>query len=135
MIYADDKPKIEVTYRNETIWFTPEEISSMILRRIKEIAESYLGQAVTSAVITVPASFNDSQRQSTKDAARIAGLNVLRLLDESTATAIAYSADKKTSVLKQIFLRLIWAVGHSMYQYLPLSTDYLKCNRQLAMHI
>ncbi|CAF0736919.1 unnamed protein product [Adineta steineri] len=90
-----EKPKIEVKYKNQIKQFTPEEISSMILIKMKHIAESYLGHTVTSAVITVPASFNDSQRQSTRDAATIAGLKVLRLINESTAAAIAYGLDKQ----------------------------------------
>ncbi|UJR17712.1 hypothetical protein I4U23_004610 [Adineta vaga] len=95
LINDNEKPKIEVTYKSETKLFTPEEIFSMILQKMKEIAESYLNQSVTSAVITVPASFNDFQRRSIKDAARIVDLNVLRLVDESTAAAIAYSIDKR----------------------------------------
>jgi len=95
VIDDNGKPKIEVTYKTQTKLLTPVEISSMILIKMKEIAESYIGQTVTSAVITVPASFNDSQRQATKDAAVIAGLNVLRLINESTAAAIAYGLDKQ----------------------------------------
>ena len=71
-----------------------EQISSMVLTKMKQTAESYLGEKVTNAVITVPAYFNDSQRQSTKDAGRIAGLNVLRIINEPTAAAIAYGLDK-----------------------------------------
>ena len=74
----------------------PEEISTMVLTKMKEVAESYLGGTVTSAVVTVPAYFNDSQRQATKDAGTIAGLNVLRIINEPTAAAIAYGLDKKT---------------------------------------
>jgi heat shock 70kDa protein 1/2/6/8 len=85
---------IAVEFNGETKHFTPEEISSMILVKMKEIAESYLGKNVTNAVITVPAYFNDSQRQSTKDAGKIAGLNVLRIINEPTAAAIAYGLDK-----------------------------------------
>merc|ERR1712222_118650 len=89
------KPKLEVEYKNETKTFTPEEISSMVLVKMKETAEAYLGHDVKDAVVTVPAYFNDSQRQATKDAGVIAGLNVLRIINEPTAAAIAYGLDKK----------------------------------------
>ena len=85
---------IQVQSKGETKVFTPEEISAMILTKMKEIAESFLGEKVTDAVITVPAYFNDAQRQSTKDAGIIAGLNVLRIINEPTAAAIAYGLDK-----------------------------------------
>ena len=91
---TDDKPVIEVNYKNELKTYHPEEISSMILVKMKEIAESYLGTEITDVVITVPAYFNDSQRQATKDAGRIAGLNVLRMINEPTAAAIAYGLNK-----------------------------------------
>ena len=91
----NDKPTIKVLYLNEQKEFSPEEISSMILIKMKQIAESYLGEPVTHAVITVPAYFNDSQRQATIDAGAIAGLNVLRIINEPTAAAIAYGLDKK----------------------------------------
>jgi len=89
------KPKIEVEYKSETKTFTPEEISSMILLKMKETAEAYLGHEIKDAVVTVPAYFNDSQRQATKDAGVISGLNVLRIINEPTAAAIAYGLDKK----------------------------------------
>ncbi|KAF8667202.1 hypothetical protein AX14_006368, partial [Amanita brunnescens Koide BX004] len=89
------KPYIEVEYKGETKQFSPEEISSMILFKMKEIAESYLGSTVTSAVVTVPAHFNESQRQATKDAGTIAGLNMLCIINEPSAAAIAYGLDKK----------------------------------------
>ncbi|CAF1456360.1 unnamed protein product [Rotaria sordida] len=98
------KPKIQVKYKNETKLFTPEEISSMIITKMKKIAEAYLGTKVSDAVITVPASFNNSQRQSTKDAAIIAGLNVLRIINESTAAAIAYGLDKKVSNERHVLI-------------------------------
>ncbi len=89
----DDKPLIQVKYKNEKRTFQPEEISAMILSKMKEIAESYLGEEVKDAVVTVPAYFNDSQRQATKDAGVIAGLNILRIINEPTAAAIAYGLD------------------------------------------
>jgi heat shock 70kDa protein 1/2/6/8 len=90
-----DKPMIEVTYKGEVKQFAPEEISSMVLIKMKEIAEAFLGGEVKNAVITVPAYFNDSQRQATKDAGTISGMNVLRIINEPTAAAIAYGLDKK----------------------------------------
>merc|ERR1711871_310467 len=95
VVDESNKPKIQVTYKDEQKKFTPEEISSMILVKMKNIAEEYLGKDVKDAVITVPAYFNDSQRQATKDAGVIAGLNVLRIINEPTAAAIAYGLDKK----------------------------------------
>merc|ERR1711978_231951 len=89
------KPRLQVEYKAEEKSFTPEEISAMVLIKMKETAESYLGQDVKDAVVTVPAYFNDSQRQATKDAGVIAGLNVLRIINEPTAAAIAYGLDKK----------------------------------------
>ena len=93
----DNKPLIEVKYKEEEKTFTPEEISSMILIKMKEIAEAYLGKDVKNAVITVPAYFNDAQRQATKDAGTIAGLNLLRIINEPTAAAIAYGLDKQNN--------------------------------------
>lgn len=103
IVNKNNKPIIEVEYKNETKQFTPEEISSMILYKMKEVAESFLGETVTDAVITVPAYFNDSQRQATKDAGVIAGLNVLRIINEPTAAAIAYGLDGKGSKNVLIF--------------------------------
>lgn len=94
IINKDNKIYIQAKYKNEIKEFTPEEISSMVLSKMKETAESYLGETVKDAVITVPAYFNDSQRQATKDAGTIAGLNVLRVINEPTAAAIAYGLDK-----------------------------------------
>ena len=91
----ENKPLIEVSFMGETKRFHAEEISSMVLIKMKETAESFLGQKITDAVITVPAYFNDSQRQATKDAGSIAGLNVLRIINEPTAAAIAYGLDKR----------------------------------------
>jgi len=92
---AAGKPTIQVQYKGEVKQFAAEEISSMVLMKMKEISEAYLGREVKNAVITVPAYFNDSQRQATKDAGVIAGLNVLRIINEPTAAAIAYGLDKK----------------------------------------
>merc|ERR1712238_509403 len=91
------KPKIQVEFKCEKKTFTPEEISSMVLTKMKETAEQYLGKTIKDAVVTVPAYFNDSQRQATKDAGIISGLNVLRIINEPTAAAIAYGLDKKKS--------------------------------------
>jgi heat shock 70kDa protein 1/2/6/8 len=94
----EDKPMIQVQYMGETKQFSAEEISSMVLTEMKNTAEAYLGEKVENAVITVPAYFGDSQRQATKDAGTIAGLNVLRIINEPTASAIAYGLDKKKDV-------------------------------------
>jgi L1 cell adhesion molecule like protein len=90
-----NKPIIQVTFKDEVRQFAAEEVSSMVLVKMKEISEAYLGREVKNAVVTVPAYFNDSQRQATKDAGVIAGLNVLRIINEPTAAAIAYGLDKK----------------------------------------
>ena len=90
----NDKPMVEVKYKGEIKQFSSEEISSMVLTKMKTIAESYLGTDVTQAVVTVPAYFNDSQRQATKDAGTIAGLEVLRIINEPTAASLAYGLDK-----------------------------------------
>ena len=94
---AGDKPIIVVNFMGEEKKFHPEEVSSMILTKMKETAEAYLGVKVNDAVVTVPAYFNDSQRQATKDAGQICGMNVLRIINEPTAAAIAYGLDKKGS--------------------------------------
>ena len=96
VIEDNGKPKIKIEYMGESKTYHPEEISSMILVKMKEIAESYIGYDVVDAVITVPAYFNDSQRQATKDAGKIAGLNVKRIINEPTAAALAYGVDKLT---------------------------------------
>ncbi|KAJ0569103.1 putative Heat shock protein 70 family [Helianthus annuus] len=94
---AGDKPMIVVSHKGEEKQFSAEEISSMVLNKMKEIAEAYLGTTIKNAVVTVPAYFNDSQRQATKDAGVISGLNVMRIINEPTAAAIAYGLDKKAS--------------------------------------
>ena len=94
---AAEKPMIKVTFKGEEKQFAAEEVSSMVLIKMKEIAEAFLGKEVKNAVVTVPAYFNDSQRQATKDAGVIAGLNVMRIINEPTAAAIAYGLDKKDS--------------------------------------
>ena len=95
IVEKSGKPAISVKHRGEKRDFTPEEISAMVLTKMKETAEAYLGKKVTHAVVTVPAYFNDAQRQATKDAGTIAGLQVLRIINEPTAAAIAYGLDKK----------------------------------------
>ena len=95
VIIDGGKPKIQVEYQGKRKTFFAEEISSMLLSKMKEIAEAYLGRKVYNAVITVPANFNDSQRQATKDAGTISGLNVLGIMNESTAAAIAYGLEKR----------------------------------------
>lgn len=100
----NDKPLINVEYNGEKKTFKPEEISAMVLQKMKQIADSYLGDDVKDAVITVPAYFNESQRQATKDAGTIAGLNVLRIINEPTAAAIAYGLEKNTTSEKNILI-------------------------------
>ena len=104
VVNKGNKPYIQVEYKGESKTFSPEEIGAMILGKVKEIAEAYLGETVTDAVITVPAYFNDSQRQATKDAGTIAGLNVLRIINEPTAAAIAYGLDKKSTKERNVLI-------------------------------
>jgi heat shock protein 1/8 len=89
------RPKIEVETKDGVKQFYPEEVSAMVLQKMKSIAEAYLGETVRDAVVTVPAYFNDAQRQATKDAGVVAGLNIVRIINEPTAAAIAYGLDKK----------------------------------------
>merc|ERR1711913_43983 len=110
VIERSTKPNIEVEYKSETKVFSPEEISSMVLLKMKETAEAYLGHDIKDAVVTVPAYFNDSQRQATKDAGVISGLNVLRIINEPTAAAIAYGFDKKKGEGKEVNV-LIFDLG------------------------
>ncbi|CAI4985444.1 CFC_HP_G0089070.mRNA.1.CDS.1 [Saccharomyces cerevisiae] len=114
------KPVVQVEYKGETKTFTPEEISSMILTKMKETAENFLGTEVKDAVVTVPAYFNDSQRQATKDAGTIAGLNVLRIISEPTAAAIAYGLDKKSQKEHNV---LIFDLGGGTFDVSLLSID------------
>ena len=120
VIEKDNKPIIQANYKGEVKDFQPEEISSMVLIKMKEIAEAYIGETVDSAVITVPAYFNDSQRQSTKDAGAIAGLNVLRIINEPTAAAIAYGLDNKTEAERNI---LIYDLGGGTFDVTLLSIE------------
>ncbi|CAF0981151.1 unnamed protein product [Adineta steineri] len=99
-----EKPKIMIEYKEQLKLMTPEEVSALILRKMKQIAEDHLGGPVTDAVITVPAAFTDSQRQATKDAAVIAGLNVLRILSEPVAAAMAYGLHNQISGIRQILI-------------------------------
>ncbi|EEQ37277.1 heat shock 70 kDa protein [Clavispora lusitaniae ATCC 42720] len=114
------KPQIQVEFKGETKVFTPEEVSSMILTKMKETAESFLGTTVSDAVVTVPAYFNDSQRQATKDAGLIAGLNVMRIINEPTAAAIAYGLDKKSEHEKNV---LIFDLGGGTFDVSLLSIE------------
>merc|ERR1719461_1114146 len=95
VVNKDSKPHIKVQYKGESRTFAPEEISAFVLQKMKQTAENYLGHPVTHAVVTVPAYFDDSQRQATKDAGTIAGMTVLRIINEPTAAAIAYGLDKQ----------------------------------------
>ena len=117
---SDKKPLIEVEKDGSTKTFHPEEISAMILGKMKETAEAFLGGEVSDAVITVPAYFNDSQRQATKDAGTIAGLNVLRMINEPTAAALAYGLDKKTQSEQNI---LIFDLGGGTFDVSLLTID------------
>jgi len=118
---SSGKPKLEVEFKCETKNFTPEEISSMVLTKMKETAEAHLGHTVRDAVVTVPAYFNDAQRQATKDAGVIAGLNVLRIINEPTAAAIAYGLDKKKGQKESNVL--IFDLGGGTFDVSILSID------------
>lgn len=114
------KPKLEVEYKGERKRFTPEEISSMVLTKMKETAEAFLGQPIKEAVVTVPAYFNNSQREATKDAGVIAGLKVLRIINEPTAAALAYGLDKNISGEKNV---LIFDLGGGTFDVSILRID------------
>ena len=117
---GDDKPIIEVQFKGEAKQFAPEEVSSMVLSKMKEIAESYLGKEVKKAVVTVPAYFNDSQRLATKDAGTIAGLEVQRIINEPTAAAIAYGLDRMTDEERNV---LIFDLGGGTFDVTLLTID------------
>lgn len=114
------KPKIQVQFKGQVKRFAPEEISSMVLMKMKDTAEAYLGSKVRDAVITVPAYFNDSQRQATKDAGAIAGINVLRIINEPTAAALAYGLDKDLKGERNV---LIFDLGGGTFDVSILSID------------
>merc|ERR1712050_628608 len=104
VIEKRSKPHVQVEVNGKAETFAPEEISAMVLTKMKETAEAYLGKDCNNAVVTVPAYFNDSQRASTKDAGSIAGLNVLRIINEPTAAAIAYGLDKQSSSERNVLI-------------------------------
>lgn len=120
VVDEDGKPKLEVQFKGKTKIYTPEEISSMVLSKMKSIADAYLGMKVRDAVITVPAYFNDSQRQATKDAGKIAGLNVLRMINEPTAAALAYGLDKNLTGERRV---LIFDLGGGTFDVSILTID------------
>jgi L1 cell adhesion molecule like protein len=117
---VNGSPKIDVEYQGQRKLLAPEEVSSMVLTKMKETAEAYLGQKVADAVITVPAYFNDAQRSATKDAGHIAGLNVLRIINEPTAAALAYGLDKNLKGEKNV---LIFDLGGGTFDVSILTID------------
>ena len=119
VVNKDGKPQVKVDINKTPKNLTPEEVSAMVLSKMKDIAEGYLGKKVTHAVVTVPAYFNDAQRQATKDAGTIAGLNVLRVVNEPTAAAIAYGLDK-TGDERQV---IVYDLGGGTFDVSLLSID------------
>ena len=120
VIGKDGQPRVKVEVHGEEKTFSPEEISAMVLQKMKEVAESYLGQKVINAVVTVPAYFNDAQRAATKDAGTIAGLNVLRVVNEPTAAALAYGLDQESQNERQI---IVYDLGGGTFDVSALTVD------------
>lgn len=120
VVNVNSKPKIQVEFKGEKKQFEPEEISSMVLTKMKETAEAYLGRKVTKAVITVPAYFNNAQREATKDAGTIAGLDVIRIINEPTAAAMAYGMGEKSKTEKNI---LVFDMGGGTFDVSLLNID------------
>ncbi|CAI5719169.1 unnamed protein product [Peronospora destructor] len=120
LINKDGKPFIQVTIKGEKRQFAPEEVSAMVLTKMKQISEGYIGREVFDAVVTVPAYFNDAQRQATKDAGTIAGLTVQRIINEPTAAAIAYGIDKKAQGEKNV---LVFDLGGGTFDVTLLAID------------
>ncbi|CAI0387052.1 unnamed protein product [Linum tenue] len=120
VVERDGKPCVQLEVNGEPVSFTPEEISAMVLWKMKETAESYLGKQVTNAVVTVPAYFNNSQRQATKDAGIIAGLNVLRIINEPTAGALAYGVNQDPNTKRNI---LVYDLGGGTFDVSVLEID------------
>uniref|UniRef100_A0A646QF71 HSP70 n=1 Tax=Hemiscolopendra marginata TaxID=943146 RepID=A0A646QF71_9MYRI len=120
VVNVGGKPRIQVEFKGERKLFTPEEISSMVLTKMKETAEAYVGEKVTDVVVTVPAYFNDSQRQATKNAGAIAGLNILRIINEPTAAALAYGLDKHLTGERNV---LIFDLGGGTFDVSVLNID------------
>lgn len=126
----DNKPHVQVAFKGESQVFSPEQISSMVLSRLRSNAESYLGKTITKAVITVPAYFNDAQRQATKDAGTIAGLEVLRILNEPTAAALAYGLNKKGE--RNV---LIFDLGGGTFDVSILNVSFCGGHEHLVIHL
>ena len=120
VINEGGRPKVKVEYRGDSKFFCTEEICSMVLTKMKETAEAYLGKTVTNAVVTVPAYFNHTQRQGIKDAGTIAGLNVLRIINEPNAAAIAYGLDKKSGVERNV---LVFNLGGGFFDATVLTIE------------